>query len=291
MASTVRTVVRGAYEIQRLRIQMGNRIVGNFKAKLGQAPSAPEEDLGEEEVEILKTLRKRFKKLTDGVVRFPKYDKFVGDEIISDYTDFVLLEQYVELEKSEKTHFKRLGEVLTGFPIYTEWLSKIDGIGPAMGGIIVSEINIHKVKYPASLAMYAGLDVGDDGAGRSKRKEHLVDREYTNRAGETSTRKSITFNPFLKTKLMGVLAPSFLRARNERYAKIYNDYKHRLENHIKYQEVSKGHRHQMALRYMIKIFLQDLYNAWRPLEGLEVAPKYEEAKLGHVHQDSGQRAA
>jgi hypothetical protein len=38
----------------------------------------------------------------------------------------------------------------------------------------------------------------------------------------------------------------------------------------------------MALRYMIKIFLIDLYNNWRRLEGLPVAPPYSEAKLGMV---------
>jgi hypothetical protein len=36
---------------------------------------------------------------------------------------------------------------------------------------------------------------------------------------------------------------------------------------------------------MIKSFLRDLYNAWRPLEGLPVAPTYNEAKQGHVHYE------
>jgi len=35
---------------------------------------------------------------------------------------------------------------------------------------------------------------------------------------------------------------------------------------------------------MIKMFLVDLYNAWRRLEGLPVAPTYSEAKLGKVHK-------
>ena len=33
------------------------------------------------------------------------------------------------------------------------------------------------------------------------------------------------------------------------------------------------------MRYMIKMFLCDLYNVWRPLEELVVAPTYEERKL------------
>lgn len=35
--SNLKTIVRGAYDIQKNRIQTGNRIVGNFKAKLGLA--------------------------------------------------------------------------------------------------------------------------------------------------------------------------------------------------------------------------------------------------------------
>lgn len=39
----------------------------------------------------------------------------------------------------------------------------------------------------------------------------------------------------------------------------------------------------MAIRYMIKMFLKDLWVAWRTLEGLPVTPDYAEAKLGMKH--------
>lgn len=281
--SNIKTMVRGAYDIQKLRIQMGNRIVGNFKAKLGQEPSKPEAELGAEETKILKVLREHYKKITDGVKTFPRQANFKGDAVISDYTELCLLAQYVDLETEEARHFSRLGAILRDYPVFTEFLDKIKGIGPAMAGVIVSEIDISRAKYPSSLWAYAGLDVAPDGQGRSRKKEHLVECDYTDKDGKPAKRVGITFNPFLKTKLTGVLASSFLRANNETYAKIYNDYKHRLESHVKYSLVSKGHRHNMAMRYMIKRFLCDLYVAWRTLEGLEVAPEYNEAKLGHKH--------
>ena len=281
--SNIKTMVRGAYDIQKLRIQMGNRIVGNFKAKLGQKPSEPETELDVEGKKILKLLRERFKKITDGVKTFPRQATFKGDEIISDYTELCLLAQYVDLESEEARHFARLGSILRDYPIFTVFLDKVKGIGPAMAGVIVSEINISKAKYPSSLWAYAGLDVAADGQGRSRKKEHLVERDYTDKDGKPAKRVGITFNPFLKTKLTGVLASSFLRSGNEQYAKVYNDYKHRLENHEKWKERSKGHRHNAAMRYMVKQFLVDLYRAWRPLEGLVVAPDYNEAKLGHRH--------
>ena len=152
-----------------------------------------------------------------------------------------------------------------------------------MAGVVVSEIDIAKAKYPSSLWKYAGLDVAEDGAGRSRKSEHLIDVDYVNKKGEPAQRKSLTFNPFLKTKLIGVLASSFLRAGDNKYSQIYRGYKHRLESRLDLKEESKGRRHNMANRYMIKMFLVDLYLAWRKLEGLPVSPTYDEAKLGHQH--------
>lgn len=295
----LKTVVRGAYDIQKLRIQMGNRIVGNFKAKLGQEPSKKEDTIDTEGKEILRTLRVCYDKLTEGVVSMRKV-KFEHDEIISSFTELCLVKQYLDLVKYETEHFKSLGVILDDFPIFTEFLLGVKGVGPAMAGVIISEIDIHKARYPSSLWKYAGLDVASDGRGRSRRKEHLVDAEYQDRDGKTQTRKSITFNPFLKTKMVGVLGGSFIKQKDSPYRKLYDDYKHRMESHDAYgvhndkvkdsdghQVTSKGRRHNMATRYMVKRFLCDLYVAWRTLEGLTVSPEYSEAKLGIKHKKVG----
>jgi hypothetical protein len=283
--ANLKPIVRGAYDIQKLRIHVGNRIVANFKTKLGQAPGESEDTLDEDASEILAILRASYRKLTDGVKTFPRQGTFTGDEVISSYTELCLLAQYLELEKAEGQHFRRLGNILKGFPIWTEWLEGVSGVGPAMAGVLISEIDIHKARYPSSLWRYAGLDVARDGKGRSRRAEHLVDREYVAADGSQATRKSITFNSFLKTKLVGVLGPCFLRAKDGPYKRAYYDYKHRLENHETYRDASKAHRHNMAIRYAVKRFLADLYVQWRTLEGLDIAPDYHEAKLGHKHGD------
>lgn len=300
--SNLRTMVRGAYDIQKLRIQMGNRIVGNFKTKLGQDPGQKEDNLDKEGKAILKNMRAHYKKLTDGVKTFPRQTTFKGDEVISTYTELCLLSQYVDLESSEAQHFSRLGNILKEYPIYTEFLEGVRGVGPAMAGVIVSEIDITKARYPSSLWAYAGLDVAGDGRGRSRAKDHLVEREYINRDGDKAKRVGITFNPFLKTKLIGVLGGSFLKAGGK-YADIYRAYKTRLENHAVYgianeeahiKEVKektgkgyapKAHRNNMAIRYAVKRFLVDLHTEWRTLEGLPVSKEYHEAKLGHKHRD------
>ena len=283
--SNLKTIVRGAYDIQKNRIQTGNRLVANFKAKLGQAPSEKEDTIDADGQQILANLRRSHKLLTEGVATFPRQATFKGDEVISSYTELCLVANYLELEEQEKTHFRRLGNILKDYPIYNNFLAGVVGVGPAMAGVVISEIDITKAEYPSSLHKYAGLDVASDGQGRSRRKEHLEDSEYVDADGVVQTKKGITFNPFLKTKLVGVLGSSFVKQSPDKckYRKVYDDYKHRIENMDAHKEKSKGHRHNMAVRYMIKIFLIDLYNEWRALEGLPVAPTYTEAKLGKVH--------
>ena len=330
----LRALVRGTYDIQKMRIQFGNRVVGQFKSKiLGQRAGQPEEELDEDSRDVLDRLRERYKKLMDGIKLIPPPKKFRGDEIISTYTEMALVHEYIEMETKEDGHFHLIANAVSQFPLWSEFLEGVKGCGPAMSGVIMSEIDITKAKYPSSLWKYSGLDVADDGAGRSRRKEHLIEVEYTNKKGETAVRDSITFNPFLKTKLTGVLGPSMLKSgrwiwtTKDRYDKkepwarrikkvdtkkdadkaagvyggepkdwrgheqwqelvcdspyaiTYYDYKHRLEHREKYAEDTKGHRHNMSIRYLIKMFLVDLHKAWRTLEGLPVSEPYAEAKL------------
>ena len=282
--SNLKTMVRGAYDIQKLRIQMGNRIVGNFKVKLGQNPGEKEDVMDAEGKLILNNLRMHYLKITEGIMTFPRQASFKGDEVISTYTELCLIAQYVDLETSENAHFSRLGKILLDYPVYNGFLAEVRGIGPAMAAVIISEIDITKARYSSSLWMYCGLDVAPDGKGRSRRKEHLVESDYIDKEGNPATKMGISFNPFLKTKLLGVLGPSFLRAGDHKYSQIYRDYKNHLENHPDHVEKSKGHRHNMAIRYMVKQFLIDLYSAWREIEGLPVEKPYHEAKLGIVHQ-------
>lgn len=383
----IRTMVRGAYDLQKLRIQMGNRVTANFKAKLGLTPDGmSEKELEKAEKKILDQLRQSYMRITDGVVaegqesvegKLPSLKKFKGDNLISSYTELVLVDQYMGLLRDEEKHFKQLGRVLEGIPIYDQFLSQVRGIGPAMAGIIISEIDITRAEYPSSVWKYAGLDAvtygkytddkgkehtvpahlidayfedGDTSkpmlmegrypvtiatAGRSRKDFCLVEREYINKDGKEATRLSITYNPFLKTKLIGVLGTSFLRtgislvdgkkvgkarrlemAKMEgfiedkeseidlddqvlahlrlkghvvrieagEYADAYYNYRNRLANDPRHKEKSEGHRHNMAIRFMVKRFLVTLYTNWRAIEGLPVASEYSIGKLGMAHK-------
>lgn len=287
MKDQIRILVRGAYDLQKLRIAMGNRLAVNFRSKLGQKPGESEKVLPAEAAEILDVLRSSYGRLSDGLadnIRSLSLRNFKGDSIISSFTEYVLVAQYIELERSEREHFKRIEQVLSEVPIYNAYLKDVKGIGPHMAAVIISEIDISKATYPSSIWKYSGLDVGPDGRGRGRYVEHLIDVAYIDKDGNDAIRKSITFNPWLKTKLVGVLGSSFLRCGPNPYRQVYDDYKNRIENMEEHADKSRGHRHNMAIRFMVKRFLVDLYIVWRELDGLPVAEEYSVAKLGMEHK-------
>lgn len=279
----LRAMVKTVYGFQFMRIITGNRIAANFRSKLGLKPSEKEKE-DKESQKTLVDLRVRYKRITDGIANegIPKMKNFKGDELITEWGELALLENYFSLLAREEKMFRQIEMIMVDFPIYSEFLHKIKGCGPAMSAIIVSCMDIRKAKYVSSLWKYSGLAVMPDGKAQSMRKEHLVLVKYKDKDGVEKEKLSITFNPFVKSKMLGVLASSFLRSGNDKYAPIYQNYKHRLENHAIYKDTTKLHRHRMASRYMIKEFYKDLYATWRPIEGLPVHPEYSIAKLGMI---------
>jgi hypothetical protein len=279
----IRQHVRGCYDIQKLRIAMGNRICTAFKTKIGIQPGE-KEDEDKEKAKILNIVTKDYKLVSQGVSKAISLSQFKGHGVIGDYTEYCLAHSFFGIKREEEEHMKMIQYLIKDIPIWKDWLkTEVVGCGPAMAGVIISEIDIEKAKYPSSLFMYSGLDVAPDGKGRSRKKEHLIDVEYKNKEGEIKQKKSITFNPLLKTKLIGVLGPSFIRQKDY-YAGIYNNYRNRIDNNPKYDTYTKKHRYNMAVRYMIKQFLIDLHVNWRTIEGLPVSKPYHEAKLGLYHK-------
>lgn len=293
--SQLRALVRGAYDLQALRIMMGNRLYANFRARLNLDDKTTDDDEGGTEESrqrqakiIIEALKNEYALLTEGVARnrrLPNPEVFTGAAVIHTFAELVLVHNFLELLKREVAMFRDFEPVLAEFPIYTRWLRDVPGVGPAMAGMLLSEIDIVKADTPSKLWSFAGLDVARDGRGRSMRAEHLVMRKYTAKDGTEKERRSITYNPLLKTKLVGVLGGSFLRCRGgSPYADIYYDMKNRLQQReAGNPEWNKGRIHRASIRYMIKMFLRDLYVNWREVEGLFVRPPYHEEKLGIVH--------
>ncbi|MDI9433109.1 MAG: hypothetical protein QM570_15440 [Planctomycetota bacterium] len=301
-----KSLVRTLYDMQHERIQTGNRICAEIKNRLGQRPGMSEKELEKEAQDYLKRARAEYKRITDAFVlnQAHKYLKVdFGDyEIITDAGMLVFVELYEEQLGHEEHMAKVIGKLVAQHPLWPAFLEHVRGCGPLMSAVILAEFDPHKARHVSSFWKYAGLDVAGDGRGRSRRSEHLVERDYIDKDGKAAKRQGVTFNPFLKTKMVGVLGSSFIKQPAEecKYRQVYDDYKHRLESHPLYgvqnderrkaeakaqkkKYAPVGHRHNMAIRYAVKMFLADLWLAWRLLEGLPVTPTYHEAVLGHTH--------
>lgn len=274
----LRAIVNGLYDLQQVRIELGNRIVASFREKLGIVSDA---DMDKKAKSAIDKLRRDYERITDGIVKVNRKN-FNPGKLIHTIPELMLIRQYVSILAQEEQVNKDVAILMKDKPLWNEFLLNVKGVGPKLGGVIMAYLDIEKAKYPSSFWKYCGVDVGPDGAGRSRRKEHLHKIQYINKKGEPKEKDGLTFNPKVKTKLVGVLGPSFLKAKGH-YADIYNDYKNRLENHPNHKDKVKDHRHKMAIRYMVKEFLKDLHIFWRELEGLPVSKSYAEVKLGLKH--------
>jgi YD repeat-containing protein len=332
--AALKLMVRGAYDLQKLRIQCGLRLCANFRAKLkdiedeeedkdedlekeeneeGEASETPKEkeELSSKAKNLIKTLKASYQRLTDGIAKnrnLPSEEGFNGDELISAYSELVLVDQYLKLENQEKLHFNQMESTLNKIPIYREYLRHEIGIGPAMASVLITYFDPAKAIYPSQFWKYAGLDVGPDGMGRSRRQEHLIEVSYLDKEGNKRTKMGLTYNPFLKTKLSKVLTTSFLRS-GSRWRQVYDGYKHRLETDparekltvIAWKKRKKagedikklwtpGRIHNASMRYMLKMFLLELWTKWRTIEGLPVVGSYHEVVMGHKHHGTRKQA-
>ena len=186
------------------------------------------------------------------------------------------------LNKLEKDALKELNEDLKQFAVYASWLKNVKGVGPTMASVLLSEFDIVKATTVSKMWAFAGLHVVNGVAPKPVKGETLA------------------YNSWLRSKLIGVLAGSFMKSKSP-YKEFYDNAKTRLTNrpccnlpkekHGKNgtkvtwlpNGCTKGHVDSMAKRYMIKMFLKDFHTKWREVEGLPVRPSYQEEYLQHVH--------
>lgn len=206
-------------------------------------------------------------------------------------------------KEQEKQIEKSLLKVLRRFPIYTEWLKNIKGVGTISAAHIIGGIDIEKATTVSKIWQYCGLNPGM--VEGKKRVEHadgsfeLVPTGKLIRGDKLTSGFVAPFNKTLRTALCGVLADSFIKSQAPYAMEHYYPYKERLAASVQpTQEIRKpgakpetiawkdtkpAHRDRAAKRKMVKAFLADLYTAWRHLEGLPVRPPYQEQYLGHKH--------
>lgn len=381
----IRCLIANVYDLQKLRISAGNRLVQSFYLQLGVAPSTSPDDVDKEEKKMIDRLKAEYKRITDTVVENNKSIKSnikalrESDEegkrltLIRNDQDFKLVESYTYLLKAEEESTKSLDKYVKQHKLWDAFFADIKGCGTLMSAVCIAYLDPYVAKYPSSFFRYCGMDTvqdedkdgnklylekvegvvtgvkvreaygyynsegqyfgkvqmtdnlsdegnilfkGEDGGLYEQRqltkvvdgqemliyeevesgKEYVGDVvvsqhgrkmgdtemvEYVDAEGNRKLKRSITYNPFVKTKLMGVLTGCLIKAKDPVYSKIYYDYKARLDNSPRYEGYTPAHKNMMAQRYMIKQFLRNLHTEWRHLEGLPIYEPYEVEKLGN----------
>lgn len=289
---TIKSLVSTVYQLQKLRIQTGLRVVGNAKVKLGQQPGEKEDDLDDQAKEILLQLRASYNRISDalGGKSIRKGVTFQGDGLITDEAEYSLAQTYFTLLKQEEDTFDMIDRLVATHPMYP-WIQATSGFGTGMAAVMLSSIDLDIATNLGKVYAYCGLDtvIIEDEHGnmkseaRSRKTHHLVEREYRDKDDNVKTKMSITYNEFLHTKLLGVVADCLIKAGGYFKTEVYNNYKFRLLNDPKHIGKTDAHLNMMARRYMVKIFVMYFYKELCRVEGREPGPLYHEAKLGLTH--------
>jgi len=200
-------------------------------------------------------------KAKDVKKRAPEKDPTMLIDIFARRDDVFAMEEQIAKDLAKEVHKHDL---------WKAFLCDVKGCGESMAAVIISEFDITKAPTVSNLWSFAGLAPGKDRKVKGQK---------------------CPYNQFLRAKLCGVLGSSFLKCSSP-YREYYDNMKNRLEaedwgtlskNPTDKKRPKAGHQHKAATRYMVKMFLRDLYIAWRTLEGLEVRPPYQEEYLGHKH--------
>lgn len=180
------------------------------------------------------------------------------------------LPQYLHehLSDLEDDYLKQIAKMLKHEPIYTLYLEKIKGIGPAIAAALLSEIgDPGRFANISKLWTYCGLDVRD-GAAPRKRK------------GETAA-----WNHRLRMVLVGRMVPGFIKLKHtgDCFGRVlYDQYKaFYLERDG--ESIPLIHVENRARRKVAKVFLACLWVAWRRVKGMSVTEPYVQDRLGHTH--------
>lgn len=280
----IRSLIETFYDLQKLRIATGNRMYQTTLKHL--IDNGNDVDGDKATSDLLKMSVKEYNDITDDIecegITTKSYlarnsDKYT---IIKDPMVYREVGVYRNLLSEENKVQSLIKREVEKHHMWDSFFKDVTGCGHIMAGVLISYIDISKARYPSSLWKYCGLDVvvDENGKGKGRNMSMLESVQYTvPSTGEVKTKMSITYNPFLKTKILGVLVSGFLKKPGCKYDAVYRDYRARLKNR---EELTLAHQNRMAIRYTAKIFLRDMWYVWRVNEGLPTGEPYEVAFLG-----------
>lgn len=204
-------------------------------------------------------------------------------------------------KNTEKEILDTIKEKVHEEKIWKVFLKDVKGIGEWLAAVLIAEFDIHRANTVSKMYAYAGLSPGMTyGKKWNEKKDEIIITEVRVKQDKKTPGFLCPYNQWLRAKLIGVIAPSFLKCKSP-YTKHFYDYKHRLECLSDEEKKNKGlcksqnpsnknkpyalHIKNRAIRHMLNMFLLDLYIAWRKSEGLPVRQSYAEEKLNKKHEE------
>ena len=205
---------------------------------------------------------------------------------------------------------KIIKKQLLNHALYTQYLSKIQGIGPLLSAGLIAYIdNIERFKHVSSLWQYSGY--GMNRYCPECKKPTYVEVKYSTgkiakklHPFENCPECGHTTNPILQKRQSGYqsnwndklkvlawkAATSFVKqsASKSKYRSLYDQIKkaERRKHPVKKIVNGKtlfndGHINNRAMRKVSKIFLAHVWQTWRRQQGLEATEPYAKQLLGH----------
>lgn len=194
--------------------------------------------------------------------------------------------------------------------LYTQYLSRIQGIGVLISGALIAYIDdIEKFKNVSSLWQYCGLGMNrycpeckkptsikvKYSTGKIANKLHPFENcpECNHETTPILQKKTSGYQSNWNDKLRVFLwkaSTSFVKqsASKSKYRKLYDQIKkderrkHPVKKIIKGKTFfNDGHIHNRAMRKVSKIFLAHIWQTWRRQQGLEATEPYVKQLLGH----------
>lgn len=253
---------------------------------LDQIPVTPDKDQvidSKKLFDVLRLLMKDYELINSRVeyegdkINEYNFDKYKTDSIES-YAEYLFIELLYNQFNKDIQYYAKNSDMLD------EVVDDIMGI--ANKNKVAKEM-INRIANKFEIQIIDSSFYGKDTPMIKKRARKMTDKEivpYLSKDGQIKLKQSLGYNNALKTKLLGVISASFLRARGGEYERIYREYRARLEARAD----NPKHVHRKAVRFQMQIFLEDYWMAVRTLEGLPLnGGTYREEKLKLFHKNRG----
>ena len=225
---------------------------------------------------------------------------------LNPYAPMKYQDEYESMESIKKSFSNKTTRYLKHWPIWTEWLKKVPGIGPFVAGNLIllyyyrfipvcprCGVRLEKIKKTL-FCNKCNRSVKGDGVLIYDIEEkdfpmvsswwhymgrHTVDGKMPRRIKGDA--EKVTWSPRGRTIGYHIREQFNRRDADHLYKNFMLKRKEKKEK--THPDITKGHRHNMATNEMIKLFLSHFWHVARILDGKSIKGPYAETVLKHTN--------